>query len=251
MKKRDIKFTYKLFAFLFVMFVCAGFISCENPIIEKWWQEREVQAEPEPDPEPELGYHVIIKQLPPEIRYIFIEVINTVVTQLPPTTILQNIEIIEIEYIIFAGGQTEYNTMSPGPGAATWLTQAQYDTNNAYISNMITTLLANPNYLLVIHGHANPVLPPGDPGFEAELADCRRIAQERADNVAAEFARRGILWIKDTNDPNFENNRIKTNGFGGNRTIADPSHPELNRRVEVIIVNISTEEVTTLPVPSP
>jgi outer membrane protein OmpA-like peptidoglycan-associated protein len=109
---------------------------------------------------------------------------------------------------------------------------------------MTNTLLANPDYLLIIHGHANPTLPPGAPGFEAELADCRRVAQERADSVATEFARRGILWITDENDPNLKNNRIKTNGFGGNRTIGDPTHPELNRRVEVIIVNISTTEIS-------
>jgi len=237
MKKRNAgfilnQFIRKRLAFGLVALACAFLAACENPIIETWW--RETKDEPEP------SYHAVLKHLPPEIRYIFIEVIQTVVSTLPSEKILQNLEIIEIEYIIFAGGQTEYNVKTPGEGASTSLTQAQFDTNNAYLASMTNTLHLNPEFLVVVHGHANPTLQPGQPGFEEDLAECERIAIARARSVAGELARRGITWIEDENNPNFSANRIKTNGFAGNRTIADPTHPELNRRVEVIIVNITT-----------
>jgi len=236
MKKQN-TFVRKYLVFALVFLASVWFTACENPIIETWWQEKSQEPEPEPD------YHTVIKQLPPEIQYIFIEVIHTVVTTLPPDTdlILQNLTVIEIEYIIFAGNSVEYNG-PPGPGGGTVLTTAQMNTNNAYLSSMRQTLTNNPNYIVVIHGHANPVLPgPGEPGhdpdaFAAELVDCKRIAQERADAVAEQFTLNGV-----------DAARIKTNGFGGTRTIADPSHPELNRRVEVIIISIEWRDSPSSP----
>jgi len=239
MKKRNITSARKyLVCALALLLACLWFVSCENPIIETWW--REGTAEPEPD------YHTIIKQLPPEIQYIFIEVIHTVVSTLPPDreVVLQNLTVIEIEYIIFAGNSVVYNG-PPGVGGGTALTTAQVNTNNAYITSMTQTLTNNPDLFVVIHGHANPVLPgPGEPGhdpdaFAAELEDCRRIAQERADAVASRFTLSGINV-----------DRIKTNGFGGTRTIGDPSHPELNRRVEVIIISVEWRDAPSAT-PSP
>jgi len=235
MKKLNNMFACKYLACALVLLTSLWFTACENPIIETWWKER--------GPEPEPDYHIVIKQLPPEIKYIFIEVIHTVVSTLPPDkeVILQNLTVIDIEYIIFAGNSVEYNG-PPGIAGGTALTAAQINTNNAYLDSMAQTLAANPDFLVIIHGHANPTEPgPGEPGhdpdaFAADLEDCKRIAKERADAVAERFKLKGIA-----------DDRIKTNGFGGTRTIGDPSHPELNRRVEIIIISVEWRDA----VPSP
>ena len=223
---KNTKPNIKHLAFGLLVTVLLSFTACQNPIIETWWQERGMDM-----PFLEEGYHTIIKRLPPQIKYIFVEVMNTI--QAPGEVIIQSLDIIEIQYIIFAGNQTEYNNRQPAPPGTSWLTDAQFNTNRAYIASMVQTLRDNPDFFVVIHGHANPTLQPGQPGYELDLADCERIAQERADSVAQEFESWGI-----------NASRIKTNGFASNRPIADPTHPELNRRVEVIIVNITSIEVT-------
>jgi|GEM_PF-4676545 len=215
---KGIKFNYKCFAFAPIVTVCIFLSACHNPIIGTWWEAHE----------PEPGYHTLIKQLPPEIHYIINEIITTIVVK-DPTVIVQSMEIIEIGYIIFAGEQVGYNEKAPGPGGNTWLTQLQYDTNNAYITSMVNALRGNSELLLVVHGHANPTLDPGAPGYEELLIELAEIASARANNVTNVFLSRGIA-----------SERIRTNSFAGNRTVSDPNHPELNRRVEVILIRIET-----------
>ena len=73
-----------IFAFFLIAMACAFFITCSNPIIEKWWQD---------DKEPEYIYSdLILKNIPIETIKILVEkekVYETIFVDLPPEIIYE------------------------------------------------------------------------------------------------------------------------------------------------------------------
>jgi hypothetical protein len=188
-----------------------------------------------------------IKQLPPEtvFKYLTDEQMQYIkdqippevyIQQLPPQIWLQSITIVDIEYIIFSGDATAYNVNSPTPGG-TSLT-AQEKTTNDDIVNVMAQMLRNKDYMLILHGHANPVT-----GTAAEAVQLTQISLDRADSVKDKietaYAEAGGTEALD--------NRITTKGYGGVRNVSMPgssAYSSLNRRVEAILFAIDTEQLS-------
>ena len=181
----------KTFLISILAVFCVWFSSCqmENPIMETWWD----------DGDRNLGmeWHEL----------------------------LQNINIIDVQFILFSGDQVLYNSPAVFP-ATTDLSDAEKATNDRIISNVATILRQNPSFVAILHGHANPQTPNPD-----EAAELMRISIERARSVEAQLLSRGI-----------DRRRLTANGYGGELNISDShlGYPVLNRRVEIIIANITT-----------
>ncbi|MCL2765573.1 MAG: InlB B-repeat-containing protein [Treponema sp.] len=149
--------------------------------------------------------------------------------EIPPTEIIQRVRIHGVYYVDFAGNSIVYNG-PPGPGASTWLTQIQIDANNAAIQNVVNIMLAHPDFILQLSGHANPTVPgPGQPGYnqsvwEQELRDLEDISGKRANTVLNVFLNRSIP----------EDQMI--NAGYNDRLYGDGSRGSLNRTVEIIII---------------
>jgi len=184
----------KWFVFVFVL---AGlcFITCENPIMERWWRDREPEVITVPDApgrppvRPPAG--------PSHIIEIIIEEHWNTITVMIPTIVreevIQHIEIIGIDFIIFAGDSDEFNG-PPGFNAVSQLSGDEIARNNAIISEFGGAVFdqwvivnstggvvpGNPNlpYFLILHGHANPVT-----GSATELLDLRNLSIHRANSA--------------------------------------------------------------------
>ena len=160
----------------------------------------------------------IKSQIPPEIY----------IQQLPPQILLQSISIVDIEYIIFSGDATAYNVNSPTSGGTSLTTQEK--ATNDDIVNVMAQMLQDKSYMLILHGHANPVT-----GTAAEAVQLTQISLDRANAVSGK--------IKSINtDPSLDD-RITTKGYGGVRNVSTTgSSPtsSLNRRVEAILFTIAT-----------
>jgi hypothetical protein len=162
---------------------------------------------------------VIIEQIPPEV----------IIKQLPPQILLQSISIIDIEYIIFSGDATVYNGNSPTSGG-TSLTSQEKSTNNDIVSAM-AELLKSKDYMLILHGHANPVTNTAE-----EAEQLKQISIDRANAVKTRLAS-----IYSGGEP--LDNRITTKGYGGERNVSlsgSSAYSSLNRRVEAILFTIVT-----------
>jgi hypothetical protein len=195
----------------------------------------------EPTPE---EIQEFIKQLPPEtifqyltdeqIQYIKDQIPpDVIVQQLPPEIWLQSISIVDIEYIIFSGDATAYNAVSPTPGGTSLTTQEK--ATNDDIIKVMAEALRNKEYMLILHGHANPVS-----GTAAEAIQLAQISLDRADSVKA---RLDLLYTGD--EP--LDNRITTKGYGGERNVSvsgSSAYASLNRRVEAILFTIDTESIS-------
>jgi len=169
--------------FIFVLvFLCVSFTTCENPIIRQWW----VKDEPEPE------YIPVYRDIPYE------EIVNIIVEMpivSPPDVIeiVKNLRIVAIEYIIFSGDQYLYNEASPS-STGTSLNKTEKDTNDSTVRSMAQALLANPGYkagpqatlgyMLMLHGHANPV-----EMTEAERKELKALSTARAIEVEKEIKR--------------------------------------------------------------
>jgi flagellar motor protein MotB len=175
----------------------------------------------------------IIKAIPPEdlLSYLTEEQIKYIIQQQQPTMILQSIKIIDIEYVIFAGDSSVYNG-PPGTSGGTALTPQLMSTNNSIVSATVKTLSENPNSLVLLHGHANPVY-----NTPEEIAGLEELSKKRADAVAAEITGKSPASLNLTG-------RMDTKGYAGGGTIASNSNADLNRRVEVIIFEIDTTHVS-------
>ena len=178
----------------------------------------------------------IIQNMPPEqiIQYLDRDQIIYIINQQPPQVILQNIKIITIEYIIFSGDSIVYNG-PPGPGATTDLSSQERITNDRIVDSMARILAENPNYMIILHGHANPV------NFTPEeLEELDIMSRERAVSVQGELERKFLGFSGGV--PIDSERRVSAIGYGGGKNISLPagSYAQLNRRVEVILFEITS-----------
>jgi len=253
--------------FIMLIFVCFTTCDMQNPIMEKWWVE------------PENEYIAIIKNIP-YVEYIY----ETIYEQLPPTVTAQNINIINIEFIVFSGDQIEYNVNAKSP-AVSHTTAPERKSNEENIISMAKELRTNQGevktpgkseYMIILHGHANPVL-----GTEAEKIELTQISTARAKDVekrlldiynyidggntpAAPVYTDGTPpappnlttppvpnYAHETN-PNNDiigpthdlTGRVFVRGYGGGNTLSSGSYQGLNRRVEMILFEITTEIIS-------
>jgi len=172
---------------------------------------------------------------------------------MPPEILMQHIEIINIEFIIFSGDQTKYNWRSAS-ATGTNVTFQEQLSNNEIVNGLVEQLKENPEYFLILHGHANPVY-----FSQAELLELNQISTGRADSVRDAVAlvyNNGVLSSPSTPPPSQTilpmtpnhdlSGRITTKGYGGGRNVAGPSstYAGLNRRVEAILFTITTDSET-------
>jgi len=179
----------------------------------------------------------IIKDIPPEeiITYLTDDQIKYIIQQQPPQIILQTIDIIDIEYIIFAGNADKYNGPH-GTGANTDLTTEEKTSNDVSVSAMAKALKDNPDYLIMLHGHANPT------SFtDGEIGELKKLSEDRAKAVETELrakfkALNGGVDIDDT--------RVSVSGYGGEKVLfsSNSTYAGLNRRVEMILIRVGVEK---------
>jgi len=174
----------------------------------------------------------IIKEIPPDvlITYLTDEQIKYIIQQQPPQIILQTLKIIDIEYIIFAGNADQYNG-PPGTGGNTPLTDQEKSSNNVSVSGIAKALKDNPEYLIMLHGHANPTTL-NDPD---EIGDLMKLSEDRAKAVEVEL-RKQYKAINDGVD--IDDSRVTVSGYGGEKNLfgQNTAYTALNRRVEMILV---------------
>jgi outer membrane protein OmpA-like peptidoglycan-associated protein len=166
---------------------------------------------------------VVIQQVPPEV----------IIEYLPSQVLLQSISIVDIEYIIFSGDATSYNDKSPTPGGTSLTTQEK--ATNDDIVNVMAKMLESKDYLLILHGHANPV-----DNTPAEAEVLKQMSLARADSVRSK-----LESVYTGGEP--LNNRITTKGYGGERNVSvsgSSVYASLNRRVEAILFTIQTNQVS-------
>jgi outer membrane protein OmpA-like peptidoglycan-associated protein len=157
----------------------------------------------------------------------------------PPTkeVILQRIRIIDIEFILFSGDARIYD--GPSPTGGTNLTAAEIATNDANITAMANALLANPEYMIILHGHANPVT-----FTPAERQDLMSLSMDRALAVEAKLKEKYDALNMPPVEPPFSP-RASSTWYGGERNLAASSstYAGLNRRVEMILFTVETVPV--------
>ena len=188
----------------------------------------------------------IIQETDPKelIKYLTDEQIKYILTQQSPEKFLQSLTVINIEYIIFAGDSEKFNGASPTGG--TPLTAELIKTNNTIMTSTANILHDNydKNYLVLLHGHANPVK-----NTPEELLELQQLSLTRANSVKDKLKTElGLLGITNSTTPSLDdymNDRVSTEGYGGEGNIAQSStsYAELNRRVEVIIIKIDTSKI--------
>jgi len=222
--------------FFILIFTFVTLTTCENPIIEKWWEE-EVEAEYdyvaliknipiyEAIIEKEVIYNYIYQyiDLPPEVKieYVYVE------KPLPPEILLQHIKVVDIEFILFSGDQKEYN--APSTTGGTSLKTEEELLNDSNIMDMADSLKKNDQQLIILHGHANPVT-----NTQQELDELKELSTGRAEAVAGELGRYDIKKLEE---------RMTVRGYGGGKNISgsgSTTYAGLNRRVEMILIEIET-----------
>jgi hypothetical protein len=189
------------------------------------------------DPDYKEIIREIIREIPPDelITYLTDEQIKYIIQQQPPQIILQTIEIIDIEYIIFAGSADKYNGPH-GAGASTDLTVQEKNSNDASVSAIAKALKDNPEYLIILHGHANPT------AFTAgEIGDLMTLSLNRAKAVEAELEKQFKAINGGTG---IDSTRVSVSGYGGEKNLygQNSAYTALNRRVEMILVRVGVEK---------
>jgi hypothetical protein len=175
----------------------------------------------------------IIRSIPPEeiLNYLTEEQIKYILEQQPPEVILQTITIIDIEYIIFAGNAEKYNGPH-GTGASTDLSVQEKSSNDASVSAMAQALKDHPDYLIMLHGHANPT------SFtEGETGQLMELSMNRAKAVETELR---AQFKKINTGVDIDDTRVSVSGYGGQKNLfgQNSTYTALNRRVEMILIRI-------------
>ena len=162
-------------------------------------------------PLPQRTVHeTVYRRLRPKIEYV--EIIRT----LPPNEIVKRILISQVEYIIFGPDTSQFDEDIDADARAL---------NTMVLAQVTQTLKDNPDFRVRIEGHANPVTQ--EPKEAEELI---ALSEERAKEVARLFEERGV-----------ESEQIVVIAYGGTRTAAsDHDHWNMNRRVELIVIQIDT-----------
>jgi len=228
--------TKKIFILpLIIMIASASLTTCENQIINKWWEDDELdyvaliknipiyEAIIEEKTVYEFIYQTIYLTLPQEIviEYVYVE------KPLPPEILLQYINVVDIEFVLFSGDQKEYN--KPSTTGGTSLKPEEISLNKLIVKEMADSLKLNDKQLIILHGHANPVSNTPD-----ELIQLEELSSYRAAEVARELEKENI--------PDLEN-RITVRGYGGGKNLSgsgSSTYAGLNRRVEMILIEIET-----------
>jgi len=163
-------------------------------------------------PLPQRTVHeTVYRQLRPRIEYV--EIIKTI----PPNEIIKRILITQVEYIIFGPDTSKFDEDIDADARAL---------NEMVLTQVAQILKDNPNFRVRIEGHANPVTQ--EP---KEAEDLIALSGERANEVARLLEERGV-----------EEEQIVVIAYGGTRTAAsDHDHWNMNRRVELIIIQVDTE----------
>ena len=158
---------------------------------------------------------------------------------LPPEMLLQHINIIDIQFIIFAGESVEFNG-PPGSDGKTALTSQEKKTNESIINYFADELKEDDKeYFVIFHGHANMITGTQEEALELEILSTSRAAAA-AEKLFSVYEYAGY------GDPDVDlANRVTTKGYGGGRSISGSisSYSGLNRRVEAILFTIETDEV--------
>ena len=261
MKKRAV-----LSFFILIAFICVSFTACKNPIIIKWWDE-------------EAEYFALIKSVP---QYVYETIIQeTVVYEevekiilikdptivivekpMPPEVLLQHIEIVNIEFVIFSGDQTNYNWAAKTT-TGTYVTPQEQDTNNRIVTEIASdfeTRSHGPDkdndLFIILHGHANPVY-----NTPQEIQELQDLSLGRAKSVRDAIAQMytnpsyslpkatpadNTVTIPEMQSTHEMAGRMTVKGYGGGRNMsgASSSYAGLNRRVEVILFRITTDPVS-------
>jgi len=143
--------------------------------------------------------------------------------EVTPETILRQVRIIRVSFIDFAGDSVKFNE-EVSPIGGTDLTPQQVVNNIESINGVVEVLRQNTEFLLQLSGHANPT----SQDFESELNDLKRISELRAGAVLNEIAtQHGIA-----------RDRMINVGFNPMNLTNDPNHANLNRCVEMVIIEI-------------
>jgi hypothetical protein len=251
-----------LLAFVLIL-ASIGITTCENPIMERWWQEEDPEVifvtvpgppgetviVPGPAPDPEIITLIVIDKVVEvikEIEYIYITVIDPEV--IPSESLHEHLQIVNIDFIIFSGSQHQYNA-GPIPEWGTDLTATERTRNDNIVALMARTLyehyvlykrsndVSRSDYIvdkddpdftrfpffLILHGHANPV-----DNTPSETAQLEELSINRARAVEEEL--RYLFFTDPTlTDPYILPadlmKLITTEGYGGRMTVNDPYEP--------------------------
>jgi len=140
-----------------------------------------------------------------------------VIREISASEVIRRIMISQVEYIIFGPDISRFNVGIDADARSL---------NEMVINHIVQVLRENPNYLIRIEGHANPVT-----HEQSEIEELTALSAARANEVARILRSRGI-----------RNEQMVVVVHGGTRVLAtDHDHWNMNRRVELIIIQVDIE----------
>jgi outer membrane protein OmpA-like peptidoglycan-associated protein len=128
--------------------------------------------------------------------------------------IIKHIIISSVDSIMFGPDTEQYNVN---------IGQDARELNETVLNSIEKTLKENPDFLVRIEGHANPVT--NDP---AEADSLMRLSRMRADTIAGKLKEKGVT-----------EEQMVIVAFGGTKTITNDTR-NMNRRVELMIIQVNT-----------